>query len=137
MKEAKKIPEKMPHTFRAWVPYIWFVNITIECVGVTVEAQAQKSLSVSGNNYVKVLEKRPHPQSVERVWRWTPKFNNFYNVFKNNAFTAHFGLRFLLKIMFLNYCYIIVLVCPSLIPSSYATGPRPVCHLVICFKRKT
>jgi len=38
--------------------HLQFVNITIECVGVTVEAQAQKSLSVSGNNYVKVWGKR-------------------------------------------------------------------------------
>jgi len=35
------------------VPYFCSLS-TIECVGNTVEAQAQKSLSVSGNNYVKV-----------------------------------------------------------------------------------
>jgi len=65
MGENKKIPEKMPSYFlRLWVPYLWFVNITIECVDVTVDAQAQKSLLVSGINYVKVWEKRPHPQAV-------------------------------------------------------------------------
>jgi len=58
------------------------VNITIECVGVTVEPQSQKSSLVSGNNYVKVWEKRLHPQAVERVWGWTPKFSKFYNVFQ-------------------------------------------------------
>jgi len=33
------------------------------------------------------------------VWRWTPNFSNFYYIFKNNAFTACVGLKFLPKNM--------------------------------------
>jgi len=34
------------------------------------------------------LDKKAPPQAVERMWEWTPKFSNFYYVFKNNLFTA-------------------------------------------------
>jgi len=46
MGRAKKNSRKNPPYFsRLCVPYFWFVNITIECVGVTVKAQAQKFIS--------------------------------------------------------------------------------------------
>jgi len=40
-----------------------------------------------------------------------PKVQQFLLFFKNNAFTAYFGLKFLLKIMFLIYCKVCWCVC--------------------------
>jgi len=77
-----------------------FVNI--KCIGVTVEAQAQKSLSVSGNNYVKVWEKGPICRRSKGFGDGPQSSAIFTMFFKNNAFTAYFGLKFLMKIMFLN-----------------------------------
>jgi len=73
-----------PPTFRAYG-----YRITIECVGITVEAQAQKSLLVSGNNYVKVREKGPYASDRKGV-KMDPKVQQFLLCFKNNAFTAYF-----------------------------------------------
>jgi len=80
--------------------------VTIEHVGVIVEAQAQISLLINGNmrNYVKVCGKGPIRKRSKGYWNGpqsTPMFNMFY---KNNAFTAYFDLKFLLKNRFLNYC---------------------------------
>jgi len=52
----------------------------------------------SGNNFVKVWRKRPLRRRSKGCGDGpTPNFSNFYHVFKNNAFTACFGLKFLPK----------------------------------------
>jgi len=60
---------------------------------------------------VKVWGKRPHPQAVERE-RDGPQIPAIFTMFfKNNAFTAHFDLKLLLKNIFLNFCKVCWLVC--------------------------
>jgi len=82
----------LPLTFHAYGYHVLlqFVYITIECVGVTVEAQAQKFI-ISENNYVKVWGKSPSAGGRKGVGI-DPKVQQFF-VFKNNAFTACFGLK--------------------------------------------
>jgi len=58
-----------------WTPLstLLFVNITIECVGVTVKISSSKSLSVSGNNCVKV-----HSTGDRKGVAMDPKIQQFY-----------------------------------------------------------
>jgi len=75
-----------------------FVNITIECVGVTVEAQ-EVCLSVSGNNYVKVWRKRPLRRRSKGC-KDGPQISAIFTVFLKITHLQHmFGLKFLPKNM--------------------------------------
>jgi len=59
------------------------------------------------------LGKKTHPQAVERVWGWTPKFSNFYNAFQELRI---YGILWF-KISDENHVFKLlqsVLVCPSL-----------------------
>jgi len=63
-----------------------------------------KNLSVSGNNYVKVRGKGSICKRSKGSGDGPQTSAIFVTFFKNNTFTAYFGLKFLLKVMFLNYC---------------------------------